>query len=392
MRDDTSHDLAPYLGQALPFDRLDMLSGWRRIGGNMSGDSTAALWITLWLLGAGVSVALYIWSRRYKQLSPRAAQFRFLMLAGILPCGGFNIVFSLAFFVIFMVSARKPYNPPLAGAAGHPPAPPLGQQPGVPSPVSPQTGSATQSGAHMPTSPAPHVDPGYVRLPEGRKFQTPLPLDEAISTLTRAIGGYRQQPYPDMPYLSFPRFAWNGVGAAPDLVAAFEGQDGPRFVPLWHGESGTAAGMCSLDGELVLSEIGRWHAAGGKLTSVGTFSAGSLSLGGPQLLPGYFEDILQIAGYPSQSERNLSLLNHQVKQMFLTKAWQFITLDGQQNQKAADQFRERWASSSAQQILDALAALGPDMPQQLWDLPERVRGIVLQARHNQGTFWDEFER
>lgn len=82
-------------------------------------DNQAGLWIALWLAGAGVSIGLYFWSRRHTQVGPRLAQLRLLMLAGILPCGGFNIVFSLIFFVVFMIGSHRSRNIPI----DHSPAP-----------------------------------------------------------------------------------------------------------------------------------------------------------------------------------------------------------------------------------------------------------------------------
>lgn len=212
-------------------------------------------------------------------------------------------------------------------------------------------------------------------LPEGRRLRTTLDRQTALATLEKAVSAYRQQPYPAMPYLSFPRFAWRGT-EGPDLLVAFEGETSPRYVAFWGSNPVSQIGMFDADGELTLPEIGRWVMAGGSLTSIGTIPSGSLSLGAPRLVSGYQQDILAQAGVPV-TEESLRLLDAKIREMFLIKAWQFITLEGQQNQAEAEQFSQRWSGAAPQEILDALSSYKPQVLPYLWDLPERVRGILL---------------
>ena len=123
--------------------------------------------------------------------------------------------------------------------------------------------------------------------------------------------------------------------------------------------------------------------------SVATQSTTAPPLGAPQLPADYFEDILRIKGY-RVTRHNLGVLERKVREMFLIKARQFITLGGKQNQHGADQFSRQWGSSSAQQILNALAATDPELPKYIDDLPDRVRRIILDS-DGEGTFWDEME-
>lgn len=212
-------------------------------------------------------------------------------------------------------------------------------------------------------------------LPEGRKLRTTLDRQTALATLEKAVSAYRQQPYPAMPYLSFPRFAWRGTDG-PDLLVAFEGETSPRYVAFWGSNTVSQIGMFDADGELTLPEIGRWVMAGGSLTSIGTIPSGSLSLGAPRVVSGYQQDILAGAGVPV-TEQSLRLLDAKIREMFLIKAWQFLTLEGKQNQAEAEQFSQRWSGAAPQEILDALSSSKPEVLPYLWDLPERVRGILL---------------
>ena len=68
-------------------------------------DGQIALWITLWLIGAALSVVLFVRTKAYGDVGRSAGRARSLILLGLIPCGGANIAYGLIPFAIFMAIA-----------------------------------------------------------------------------------------------------------------------------------------------------------------------------------------------------------------------------------------------------------------------------------------------
>lgn len=68
-------------------------------------DNDSGLWITLWLVGSAICVALFVWARRFRDISGPHNRVRPFILLGVIPCGGLNVIFGLIAFAIFMARA-----------------------------------------------------------------------------------------------------------------------------------------------------------------------------------------------------------------------------------------------------------------------------------------------
>lgn len=75
------------------------------IRGDGLSEGQIALWVTLWLVGAALSVILFLRTKAYGDVGRSAGRARSLILLGLIPCGGANILYGLIPFAIFMAIA-----------------------------------------------------------------------------------------------------------------------------------------------------------------------------------------------------------------------------------------------------------------------------------------------
>jgi hypothetical protein len=85
-------------------------------------DDGAGLWVTLWVIGAVVCVALFVWTKKFSVIVGSHNRVRPLILLGMVPCGGLGGLLGLGAFAIFMAIAlpaarrQAEFQAPSAGA------------------------------------------------------------------------------------------------------------------------------------------------------------------------------------------------------------------------------------------------------------------------------------
>lgn len=145
------------------------------VASSIEGDSLSngqiALWVILWLVGAALSVVLFLRTKVYGDVGRNAGRARSLILLGLIPCGGANILYGLIPFAIFMAIAvpAKRQREALQRQLEHEARSLLGN----PRPPRPQPTTSTSS-----TSSNPFVS--------GDDPSTPAPPDDGGSSPTRS--------------------------------------------------------------------------------------------------------------------------------------------------------------------------------------------------------------
>ena len=100
-------------------------------GQEIVSDGDVALWVTFWLAGAALCIALFIWTGKFREIPGSHVRVRPLILLGVIPCGGLFVIPGLVAFAVFMAMAiparqnalmlgRPQTRYPTAGPGGRP--------------------------------------------------------------------------------------------------------------------------------------------------------------------------------------------------------------------------------------------------------------------------------
>jgi hypothetical protein len=220
----------------------------------------------------------------------------------------------------------------------------------------------------------------------------------AIDTLEGVLNVYAPTRYVNMPCLTAATIRWHGDPPAPaEAKVCSYGDD--IFIFTFHDDGGsTVIGLFPLGADeesLHTPLIGQWKGADASLKSIGRFDAGLLTLERPTVPSGYFDELLTSAGFPA-TPNNVTIMARHVHQLFLSKAWQFISsTDAAAATRFLDDHIWRGEIRGPQAVLDALEDWNPQVVPYIQDLPWRIRGILLEPDEHgdlPGLVWEEVTR
>lgn len=226
-------------------------------------------------------------------------------------------------------------------------------------------------------------------LASGRRLRSDQDIDQCIQILDQIMASYRdhREHFPEVIPCGH---RWlDRETAAPDKVVCCDDESGDFLAfALWSQPAWTQIGLFPLgsgDERLTHPIVGHWKMRDKSLTSVGTFRPKLIALTAPVLPANFLTEMLEIAEV-TISEHNVGVLRAQVGQMFLIKAYEFIS---SRDTPAANRFvdghviRQDNVERILQDILNDLAAWNPQVTPYIQSLPYRVRAILL-ARDEDG--------
>lgn len=214
----------------------------------------------------------------------------------------------------------------------------------------------------------------------GRALETDTGYEHALDSLSDAFDHFSPTPYQHMRPFGYSRVLWYGEQPAPQVVATASYRPTNDAITCAFFDAGgrTRAYLYVLGGDTQHPIIGNWKQHEPSLRSVGAAPAGALALTAPVVPQNYLSDLVMQGGFePTPS--NIGIAGAHASEMFLLKCHQHI--GGMLGQSASVRFADSHEDTSVaglQRILDDFAELLPGGTPYIQDIPERIRGLLLE--------------
>lgn len=246
------------------------------------------------------------------------------------------------------------------------------------------------------TRPAPAASPS---VGPGSRVRTRASVSQCVAVLDNLLSAYRPRQYRHLPHLVDCGHVWHATGAKPDRVMCFfDHEENFILTALWDMAAGSEAGIFTLHPAQQhpdqqpggASVVAAWGMRDPSLATVGSISAGAISIREPDIPSDYVESTLQAAGYPCTASNLVDLHDMMVRQ-HLIRAHELISAE---DPVFADAFVER------HKLLGHLPTLVRELGTwnvatlpYIQDLPWRVRAILLEPDTLQhSSFWAALEQ
>jgi hypothetical protein len=213
----------------------------------------------------------------------------------------------------------------------------------------------------------------------GRRLSSSASLEESAGALAHVLAEVSPAPYEAMAELYESRIRWVGEHSPPARGWSFNVAQQDQFVLCgWHDGTGSVFGLYEVGSTEPTTNpiVGLWQQRDAGLTSTGALAGGEVGLWSPLADEAYLADLVESGGFTASPE-NVLRMAHQVTEMFLIKSMQFIGLGS----PAASSFADRFVQvrvETPQRVLDALLEWDQDVAPYAQDLPQRVRGLLLE--------------